>query len=275
VCFGALTGFNRLRWELGVEMVCGMLTCMQPAPRILLICLMAASLACSTPSAQSQQDVEALKKELETLRKDVSEIKEFLRAATGGRFGAPKLEDQSVDITGAAAKGEPSAPVTLVEVSDYHCPFCRRHFQQTQPRIDADYVNTGKVRHVFLHYPIDQLHPDAFRSHEAAACANDQAKFWALHAKLFEKPARTTDELVSVAQSAGVDASALRACMEGGKHSSAVRESVKRMQELGVDSTPMFLIGKTPAPGQPMQIISVVKGAHPYEQFKAAIDPLL
>ena len=59
----------------------------------------------------------------------------------------------------------------MVEVSDYHCPFCRRHTLTTQPQIDAEYINTGKLRYVFIDYPIDQLHPDAFKSHEAANCA--------------------------------------------------------------------------------------------------------
>jgi protein-disulfide isomerase len=241
----------------------------------LAIALIAALTGCTNSAAQqSQQDVEALRKDLAALKKDVAEIRDFLRAATGGRFGAPRMEDQTIDLTGAASKGQASAPITLVEVSDYHCPFCRRHFQDTQPRIDADYVSSGKVRHVFIHYPIDQLHPDAFRSHEAAACANEQGKFWELHAKLFEKPARTIDEIASIAPSAGLDTSALRACMDGGTYSSAVRESVSRMQQLGVDSTPLFLIGKTPAPGQPMQILKVVKGAHPFDQFKAAFDSL-
>jgi protein-disulfide isomerase len=248
---------------------------MHSALRAAVVVSAALFVACSTPAAQSQQDVEALKKELEAVKKDLAEIKDFLRAATGGRFGAPKLEDQTVDLTGAISKGQPAAPITIVEVSDYHCPFCRRHFQQTQGRIDAEYVNTGKARHVFLHYPIDQLHPDAFRSHEAAACANDQGKFWNLHAKLFEKPSRTLEEIIPLAQSVGIDTAALRTCVESGKHSSEVRESVKRMQQLGIDSTPTFLIGKTPAPGQPMQILKVVKGAFPYEQFKAALDPLL
>jgi predicted DsbA family dithiol-disulfide isomerase len=80
---------------------------------------------------------------------------------------------------------------------------------------------------------------------------------------------------VALAQTVGLDTSALRACMDGGKYSSAVRESVKRMQELGVDSTPMFLLGMTPKDGEPMKILKVVKGAHPFEQFKSSIDSLL
>ena len=235
-----------------------------------------ALLACgSTPAAQSQQDVEALKKEIASLKKDIAEIRDFLKAATGGRFGAPKIEDMSIDLSGAPVKGQPNAPVTLVEVSDYHCPFCQRHFLTTQPQIDATYVASGKLRHVFIHLPIDQLHPDAFRSHEGAACAAEQGKFWELHAKLFQKPVRTIDEIVAYAQSAGLDAAALRACMDSGKYKEAVRASVKKMSVLGVGSTPMFLVGRTPAAGQPMEIDAVVEGAHPFEQFKSSIDAVL
>ncbi len=125
-------------------------------------------LACSQSSAQSPKDAEAMRKELEALKaqqaemqKSLEEIREFLRAATGGRFGAPSLVNSTFDISGLPARGDAKAPVTLIEVSDYHCPFCRRHVQQTQPRIYSELVDKGKVRHVFVHYPIAQLHPDA------------------------------------------------------------------------------------------------------------------
>jgi protein-disulfide isomerase len=253
-----------------------MLHGMRAPLRAALILTIPALLACgSTPAAQSQQDVEAMKKEIASLKKDIAEIRDFLKAATGGRFGAPKIEDMSVDLSGAPVKGQPNAPVTLVEVSDYHCPFCQRHFLTTQPQIDAAYVASGKLRHVFIHLPIDQLHPDAFRSHEGAACAAEQGKFWELHAKLFQKPVRTTDEIVAYAQSAGLDAAALRACMDSGKYKEAVRASVKKMSVLGVGSTPMFLVGRTPPAGQPMEIDAVVEGAHPFEQFKSSIDAVL
>lgn len=237
--------------------------------------------ACSEPSAQStdpetlRKEIEALKASQATMQKDIAEIREFLRQVTGGKFGAPPIEGQTVDLKGAPARGQDSAALTLVEVSDYHCPFCRRHFQQTQPRLYSDYVDQGKVRHVFIHYPIDQLHPDAFRSHEAASCAAEQGKFWELHTKLFESPVKTADQIVALAQSAGLDTTALRACMDSGKYASPVRESVKRMQQLGVDSTPMFLIGATPKDGEPMTVLKVVKGAHPFEQFKATLESLL
>ena len=93
-----------------------------------------------------------------------------------------------ITVAGEPAKGSTASKVMLVEVSDYHCPFCRRHTLTTQPQIDAEYINTGKLRYVFIDYPIDQLHPEAFKAHEAANCAGDQGKYWEMHVKLFEQP---------------------------------------------------------------------------------------
>jgi protein-disulfide isomerase len=251
--------------------------------RLLLLSIAVLSLiACGSPSAQSPKDADALRKEIEALKasqaemqKSVEEIRAFLKAITGGRFGAPSLEGTPVDIAGAPANGTPTAPVTLVEISDYHCPFCRRHVQQTQPQLYTNYVQSGKLRHVFLHYPIEQLHPDAYRSHEAASCAGEQQKFWELHARLFDAPVRTIDQLVPLAQAAGLDANAFRTCLESGKHSQAVKDSVARIQKLGISGTPHFLIGRTPAGNAPMTIAKIVEGAQPYSAFQAAIEQVL
>lgn len=236
-------------------------------------------LACGPSSAQSPRNIDELQKELEAIRieqaemrKSLEEVRDFLRAATGGRFGAPSLVNMTFDTAGAPSYGEASAPVTIVEISDYHCPYCRRHVQQTQPRIYSDYVQPGKARHVFIHYPIAQLHPDAHRAHEAASCAGDQGKFWEYHARLFEMPAKTADELTAHAGAAGLDVAAFRKCLDAGTHAGAVKESVERIQELAISGTPMFLIGRTEAGGGAVTIQRVVEGAQPYEAFKAAID---
>jgi protein-disulfide isomerase len=246
----------------------------------LLAAVLVMSLGCSRSSAQSQ-DPETLRKEIESLKaqqaemqKSLEEVREFLRAATGGRFGAPSLVNSSLDLGGAPSNGRPNAPITIVEVSDYHCPFCRRHVQQTQPKLYSDLVDSGKARHVFLHYPIAQLHPDAFRSHEAAMCAADQGKFWEYHKKLFEKPVKTVDELTTLAQDSGLDAAALRKCLDAGTHAKAVQDSVGRIAKMNINGTPMFLIGKTPSGSAPMTIARVIEGAQPYEAFKMAVDEI-
>ena len=252
------------------------------ALRSVLLVAALAVVSCTNSSAQSGGNVDALRKEVEELKKSqaemqksLDEIRDFLKQATGGRFGRPSLVDSSLDVAGAPANGAAAAPVTIVEISDYHCPFCRRHVQQTQPQLYSEYVQTGKVRHVFLHYPIEQLHPDAFKSHEAASCAADQGKFWELHAKLFEAPARTTEQLTALAQSSGLDAEVFKKCLDSGKYSEAVRQSVARIQQLGVSGTPMFLIGTTEPGANTVKVRKTVEGAQPFGAFKAAIDAVL
>ena len=228
-----------------------------------------------------EQDVAALKREIEQLKaqqaamqKDLDAIKAFLQQL----LQAPdqnKLVDASISLAGEPTKGSPTAKVTLVEVSDYHCPYCRRHMQTTQPQLDAEYINTGKLQYVFIDYPIAQLHPDAFKAHEAANCAGDQGKYWEMHAKLFSQPTRDPSQLVAQAQEVGLDAGKIKACLDSGKYAKTVRESVARMEQLGVDSTPTFLVGVTPPAGQPMKVVKVVKGAMPFAEFKKAIDAVL
>ncbi|HXW08715.1 MAG TPA: DsbA family protein [Vicinamibacterales bacterium] len=226
--------------------------------------------------ASLRREIEALKAEQAAMKKDLEAIKSFLQALVqGGRPAEETLVNASISIAGEPARGSSTAKVTLVEVSDYHCPFCRRHMQETQPRIEQEYIRTGKVRYVFVDYPIEQLHPSAFKAHEAANCAGDQGKYWEMHAALFASPTRDVGQLVSQGESLGLDAAAFRACLTGNKYAAPVRESVARMQQLGIDSTPMFLIGLTPPDGQPMKILKVVKGAHPFQQFQTAIEGLL
>jgi protein-disulfide isomerase len=140
----------------------------------------------------------------------------------------------------------------------------------------TEYVNTGKVQYVFVDYPIAQLHPDAFRSHEAAACAGDQGKYWPMHDSLFTNPpARDAAQLTAQAQKLGLDEKKFAACLNGGTHAAAIRESIARMQQLRVEGTPLTLVGLTPAPGSPMKVVSSIYGARPFEDFKSAIDSAL
>lgn len=237
-------------------------------------------LACSRPSAQAPKDAESLRKEIDTLKaqqeemqKSLEEIRDFLKQATGGRFGAPSLVNTTFDTAGAPANGNPNAPLTLIEISDYHCPFCRRHVQQTQPRLYSDYVDKGRLRHVFIHYPIAQLHPDAYKSHEAAMCAADQGKFWELHTKLFEAPLKTAEQFTAVAQSLGLDATAFRACLDSNRHAKEVQDSVTRITKMNVNGTPMFLVGKTSPDGK-IKVAKLIEGAQPFEAFKGTLDEL-
>ena len=215
------------------------------------------------------------------MERDLQAIKALLQGLAQPRGKEPEdsFVNKSITLTNEPTKGNAAAKVTLVEVSDYHCPFCRRQNQQTMPQVTADYVNSGKVKYVFVDYPIAQLHPDAFKSHEAARCAGDQGKYWQMHDLLFTNaPARDAAQLTTNAGMVGVDTKKFEACLNdgnGGTHAPAIRESIARMQQLGVGGTPLVLIGLTTPSGSPMKIVSSVYGAQPYPAFKSAIDAAL
>jgi protein-disulfide isomerase len=237
----------------------------------------------SLSGPQSAQDeIAALRKEIAELKasqaamqRDLDAIKRFLQALAQGRQGADPLMNASVPIADEPFKGSPAAKVTLVEVSDYHCPFCRRHMQQTQPQIDAEFINTGKVKYVFIDYPIAQLHPRAYKAHEAANCAGEQGKYWEMHARLFAKPTQDPAEMTSEAASIGLDMARFRSCFDSDRYKPVIEKSVERMQQLGVDSTPTFLIGRTPSGDAPMKVDVVIHGSQSYGAFKSALESAL
>jgi len=239
-----------------------------------------ALLSLSPPQSQADE-IAALKRQLQELKtqqsameRDLQAIKAILQEAQG-QAGDPFV-NKSIELASEPSRGNASAKITLVEVSDYHCPFCRRQTLQTLPQVLTDYVNTGKVKYVFVDYPIAQLHPDASRAHEAASCAGDQGKYWQMHDSLFTNaPAREVAQFTAQAKALGLDEAKFGNCMNGNVHAAAIRASVERMQQLGVGGTPLTLIGLTPAPGAPMKVVSSIYGARPFADFKTAIDAAL
>ena len=240
------------------------------------------------------QEIAALKRQVQELRdqqaqmqRELAAIKNFLQSLMQGRQqgqqgpapAAPELPGiigASIPTAGEPSMGSASAKVTVMEVSDYQCPFCKRQTLQTFPQLEAEYIRTGKVQYLFVDYPIAQLHPTAARSHQAAICAGEQGKYWEMHRSLFNSPVAKDDgALIAQAKSIGLDVPRLQACLSSGKHAQSVQASVARMEQLGVGGTPMTLIGLTPAPGQPMKIVKYIYGAKPYAEFKAAIDSIL
>ncbi len=182
--------------------------------------------------------------------------------------GAAAIAD-SIVVRVANVLGKAEAPVTMVEYSDFQCPYCLRHFSETQARLVADYVNTGKVKILFKNFPIPELHPQAFQASVAAECAADQGKFWAYHDVLFQRfGARTVDYtpvgLSGYAVGLQLDREKFDACVRDDKITARVNADRQEGNRLGVRGTPTFFIN-----GQ--QLV----GAQPYEAFKAVIDAAL
>lgn len=247
-----------------------------------------ALLSLSPPQTQADEiatlkrEIAELKAQQAAMQRDLQAIKTFLQGALQGRQQPqagdelPGLIGRTIPLDGEPVMGSATAKVTLVEVSDYHCPFCRRHALQTFPQVNSEYVATGKARYVFADYPIAQLHPDAFKAHEAAECAGEQGKYWQMHTALFTgAAAKDAATLNARAQSIGLDQEKYTSCVTSGRHAAGITASIGRMERLGIGGTPATLIGLTPRDGEPMQIIGYVYGAKPFAEFKAQIDAAL
>lgn len=215
------------------------------------------------------RSVARLDDEVEALKADQRKLAVGLGEVRGGAKAAPVY----IDVAKVPAIGPDTAVVTLIEFSDYECPFCIRHFQTAAPQIEANYIRTGKIRYVFRDFPIDDNHPKAIRAHEAAHCADAQHKFWELHPKLFSRPGtHEPAALEARATEAGLDLAAFRACMAGGGTTAAIRASVALAEQLGADGTPAFFIGLRDLATDRVRVVDTLNGAQPYSAFERALD---
>lgn len=177
-------------------------------------------------------------------------------------------------IDGRPRLGAASAPVVLVEFSDFQCPFCGRHVRETIPLIKAEFLDAGQVQYVFRHLPIPSLHPQAVDSARAADCAHAQGRFWEMHDRLFAQPkGHTLDALTAHAAAVGVEADAWSTCMRRPVRT-IVDEDIAAGSEAGVMGTPAFFVGMLQPDGL-VRVTQTIYGAKPFATFKAALDAAL
>lgn len=185
---------------------------------------------------------------------------------------APEIVAQPPTVDDDAVLGEANAPVTLIEFSDYQCPFCRRFFELTLPEIKKNYIDTGKAKLVFRDFPLP-FHASAIPAAQAAECANEQNQFWAMHDKLFEKQGEQgggtiqfgADDLKTWAQELdGLNYADWETCFDSEKYTTEIEKDRADGVAAGVSGTPtVFVNGR------------MITGAQPYQVFAAAIEAAL
>ena len=170
-----------------------------------------------------------------------------------------------------SALGNPNAPVTIVEFTDYECPYCRTFHLQTFPQLRSQYIDTGKVRFITRNFPLAG-HPYA---HDAAAtvyCAKDQSKFWEMHDLMIVKSGQVDNGgIASLAQALSLDVGALTECINKHKYDALIEADTNDAIHLGIPATPTFVVGTTASEFTGERIV----GAASFETFKTYIDKLL
>ncbi len=209
-----------------------------------------------------------------SLSNDITDLRERQRLLTEEVLSL--RGSAMLDVAGAPARGSETAVLTVVEFSDYECPFCIKYAREILPEVDAAYIATGRVRYVFRDFPIDQLHPEAIRAHEAARCAGEQGRFWDLHYRLFSPPGSHTDaELEARAGEAGVSLPDWRACLASGRTRPAIEASIAAAEQLGATGTPTFFIGLRDPATDSVRVVRGITGAQPFEVFQQTLDAIL
>jgi len=187
---------------------------------------------------------------------------------------APSIID--VTFAGNPMIGDPDAPITIVEFSDFQCPFCSRFHEQTLPAIMENYIDTGKVNFVYRDLPLS-FHPNANPASIAAECANEQGKFWEYHDVLFDKQSQWqslavddfTTNAKQFATDIGLESASFESCLSSSKTASKVSQDSRDAASYGATGTPTFFIGN-----EKDGFVKIV-GAQPYSVFEAEIDSQL
>jgi protein-disulfide isomerase len=238
-------------------------------------------IATARPLDAQSPDVRELQKQIASLVANQAamqqQLDELTAAIRGRAAAAPAVPaDLALSIAGAPARGAATARVTLIEFSDYQCPFCGQYVRDTYGQLERDYVRTGKVRYVFRNLPLEALHPQAFKAHEAALCAGDQGKYWEMHDQRFaDQRALDAASLGGHARTAGLDATTFQACFSGGAHAARIRADLSEATRIGARGTPTFFIGLTTPGDSKVKVVRILRGAQPYAAFREAIDSVL
>lgn len=189
--------------------------------------------------------------------------------AAAARTAVTAPDTSRPDPLASRSMGSRAAPITVYEMSDFQCPFCRRHALETWPTLEREYVATGKVRWVFLNYPLTSLHPNAAAAAQFAMCAADAGKFWPVHDLLYkhqETWAPLKDPapfLITLADSVGIPRERMLSCLQSPKARETVEADAAGAARAGATSTPSFYVEG-----------GMIAGAYPIAVFRQVLDSI-
>ena len=242
--------------------------------RFPLVVLVVLTLLCTRIGfAQTGEEFKVLKEEVKSLKegqtavqKDIRDIRSLL----GANQAQPEqeFEEAVIRIKGAPFKGDDNAKIVMIILSDFGCTWCGRYARDTFPRVENEFIKTGKVKYVFIDFPMNTT---TFKAAEAANCASEQEKFWEMHDRLFanQSALRPTD-LIDHAEAIGLDMPRFSECIESHKYSARIGDELSQGRQFGVNGAPTFFFGFAEL-GDKVRVVKTVKGGR-YDALKDAIE---
>ena len=217
------------------------------------------------------------KAQADAILDELIQIRRLLERQASG-VGTPSSSSQaptqiSVSVVPAPyALGRPDAPVTIVEFTDYQCPFCRQFHTETFPQIKTELIDTGTLRYISLDLPLP-MHDHAVKAAEAARCAGDQGRFWEMRSALISDTSELTDPaIVKLAAPLVPNLGLFQTCFLEDRHRADIQRDVAVANALQIDATPTFIVGKA-VNGR--LVGTEILGARPYSVFKRTIEEFL
>lgn len=158
--------------------------------------------------------------------------------------------ERLVGLAQGVTKGDPNAPITIVEFADYQCPGCGAFALSVKPQVELSYVQSGKAKFTFFDFPLVNNHPHAFLAARAARCAGDQDRFWEYQDALFRNQptwsAKTevVGDFVDYAEATGLDTESFEACLKSDRHADVVTANMELGNQLGIPGTPTIMVSE-------------------------------
>lgn len=218
-----------------------------------------------------QQEPGITRSQADQILNELRQIRQLLEKQAAGK--APEAPTKAtLNLTGMQMLGSKDAPLTMVEFTDYQCPFCQKFHTTVFSDLKKNFIDTGKVRFYSRDLPLDSLHPNAIRAAQAGRCAADQGQFWTLRNLMGSNPDKLDlDHLTSFAADLKMDTIAFRTCLESERYKTVVQNDAAEAIKIGAQATPTFVIGKSTADGVDGEI---VVGALPYVSFEQKLKSL-
>ncbi len=219
------------------------------------------------------QEIAKLKEQQKVLHAELQGIKTLLRER--GIRETPPIENLQLGISEQPFKGSPNAALTLIEFTDYQCPFCRKYAKQTLPDLEKDYIETGKIQYIVRDFPLQSLHKEAFQAAVAADCAAEQGQYWEMHDRLLSSSSSPYRDWEQHAEAIGLNTRQFQNCLTSIKPGQGVQKDLVEGRKAGVQGTPTFFLGVADQNNQNIQVLKVMRGAQSYSQMKRSLDQFL